>query len=183
MQKSIKTNHFQSFVIISWHFKLVQEKFLEILHHVHTFFKEKFDLVIFYLKSQKLVIKCKKYLKFQFSFFFFLFCHFQGLKLEKYKKIVRFPADALSFTYFPQINTLVSNISSSILKIWQKIQKKMMKKTKWKFGNNSLIFQVHILKKSLAFSSKYLGLEMKQYYANTLSLENFHWKKNLLKIL
>ena len=57
-----------------------------------------------------------------------------------------------------------------------------MKKTKWKFGNNSLIFQVHILKKSLA-SSKYLGLEMKQYYANTLSLENFHWKKNLLKIL
>ena len=59
----------------------------------------------------------------------------------------------------------------------------MMKKTKWKFGNNSLIFQVHILKKSLVFSSKYLGLEMKQYYANTLSLENFHCKKNLLKIL
>ena len=83
MQKAIKTNHFRSFFIISRHFKLVQETFLEILLHVHTFFKEKFDLVIFYLKSQKLVIKCKKYLKFQFSFFFFSFLQFSGFEIRE----------------------------------------------------------------------------------------------------
>ena len=31
----------------------------------------------------------------------------------------------------------------------------------------------------LAFSSRNLGLKMKQYYANIFSSENFHWKKNL----
>ena len=48
----------------------------------------------------------------------------------------------------------------------------MTQKSKPKFGNNSWLF-------FLAFSSRYLGLKMKQYYVNIFSSENFHWKKNL----
>ena len=104
------------------------------------------------------------------------------LKLDygKHRKIVKFPTD-LSFISFPLRNTLQSNVSSSALKIQKKMQK-MTQKTKPKLGSNLCVF-ISFLDIFFAFFSKYLRLKIKKYYANIFSSENFHWKKNLVKIL
>ena len=53
------------------------------------------------------------------TIFIHFFAIFRVLKLDfgKYLKIVKFPADSLSFINFPQRNTLESNVSSLVLKI------------------------------------------------------------------
>ena len=48
---------------------------------------------------------------------FFAFCSVLKLGYGKYKKIIKFSVDVLSFIYFLQRNMLGSNISSSFLEI------------------------------------------------------------------
>ena len=71
------------------------------------FCKEKFDLVIFHLQSQKLAIKCKKVSKIQFSFIFFF--HFQGFEIRWEVQQNYQVSSRCSVLYiFPQRNTLES---------------------------------------------------------------------------
>ena len=57
--------------------------------------KEKINLLIFHLQSTKRTIKCKKCLKWQFSF---IFCHFQDFEIRLWKvhENCLVPADDLS---------------------------------------------------------------------------------------
>ena len=151
---------------------------------MYIFCKEKFDFVIFHLQFQKLAIKCKKCQKWQCSLFFLPIFRVSKLDYGKYRKIAKFPADTLSFIYLPQKNTFERNTSSSVPKIKKNMQK-MTQKIKLL---NLVAIPEHFILCSyfwtfLAFSRKYLGLKMKQHYANIFSSEDFQWKKNLLKIL
>ena len=67
----------------------------------------------------ELTIKCKKMSKMTIFILSFFFVFFRDLKLDygKYRKIAKFPADAVFSIYFSQRYILESNISSSVLKI------------------------------------------------------------------
>ena len=80
------------------------------------FCKEKFEVVIFHFQS-------KTFLTF-FSHFFAIFRALNlGYGKNKQNHIVKCLADVLSFMYFPQRNTLESNILWLVLKIDKKMQK------------------------------------------------------------
>ena len=89
------------------------------------------------------------------------FAIFMVLKLDyrNHRKIARFLAEALSFIYFPQKNTLESHISSSVLNILRKC-KKITQKIKTEIWQQ-ISLRSHFQTFS-GFCNKYIGLKIKQ---------------------
>ena len=127
LKKMTETDHFQSFFLIFRLFKLVLEtrKNFQILGNVllHVYFLER-KIWPSNISSSvpKTYYRMQKMSKMTI-FILFVVAVFRVLNIDygKYWKIIKFLEDALS--YFAQRNTLLSNITSLVLKILKKMQK------------------------------------------------------------